>query len=421
MVTEKTKVKRKQWTKSLKVVVLTGIMLAMSGCYFLPKAEETLAPPLKEPMAVTYDTVDVKKDSLIQQITGRGSFESVSRSNIYFSLRGGYLKKIYVKDGDHVKKGDLLVELDTDSLKMQVKQQQAQVDLNEAIYNQMKSTGKLDIEAAKKQMDDIKKEYDDALSVPEAYSVKELEGMENGIEQQEIALKRLELSYGVDKHGKEGYALKQASATLEISKESLSEMQGELDKSLCVSPIDGVIVYTADVNIGDYIKTFQTLVRISDPKEVYLIYEEKDEDKSSQFKTGMKVSVTKESSAFDDEDKTYEGEVLSTPKDLLSEFGDGRITSTEIKNRQYDIVIRVKDFHGTAEMGDYYSVELVLQKRENAIVVPNRVITVNGERKYVSVLINGVRYERDVEIGIVAGTQTEIIKGLQVGEKVVIR
>jgi membrane fusion protein, macrolide-specific efflux system len=414
MVIEKMKVKRKQWIKSLQVVILTGIMLVMSGCYFLPEAEETLAPPLKEPPAITYDTMDVKKGSIMRQITGRGILESISRSDIYFNMRGGYLKNIYAKEGDEVKKGDLLVELDTDSLKVQIKQQLAQVEMNEGIYNKLKIIGKMDIESAKKQLADLNEEYTEALSVPDAYSTKELQTMENRIAQQEVTLRKLELSYGIDKLGNEGYELRQACATLEISKERLNEMQGELDKSQCFSPIDGVVVYRTDVGMGEHINTFQTLLRISNPDDVFLIYEEPDLDKNMLFKTGMKVNVEKDGNVF-------EGEVIMTRKDILGEFGEGKITAAESKNRQYDIVIKVKGIDGNAEMGDTYNVVLVLEKKENTIIVPNHVIISSGERKFVHVLIDGVRYERDVELGIVSGAESEIVKGLQVGEKVVVR
>ena len=414
MTMEKTKIYSKQLIKSLQAAILTGIMLVMTGCYFLPEAEEALAPPLKEAPAITYNTIEVRKGSIIQQIIGRGIFESISRSDIYFNMRGGYLKEIYAKEGDKVKKGDLLVELDTDSLKMQIKQQQGQVEMNEAIYKQLKAIGKMDIQYAKKQMDDLSKEYSGALSVPEAYSGKELESMENRVIQQEITLCKLELSYGVDKLGNEGYELKRALATLEMSKERLIELQEELDKSQCTSPIDGVVVYRADVSMGEFVNTFQTLLRISNPNDVYLVYEEKDPDKRNQFKTGMKVKV-------EGNIKVFEGEVIMTSKDLMGQFGEGEISSSELDNRKQDIVIKVNDFNGTAEMGDSYNVVLVLQQKENIIIVPNRVIIADNQRKYVYVLINGVRYERDVEVGIVSGAESEIVKGLQEGEKVVVR
>ncbi|MFW5684405.1 MAG: efflux transporter periplasmic adaptor subunit, partial [Spirochaetota bacterium] len=64
---------------------------------------------------------------------------------------------------------------------------------------------------------------------------------------------------------------------------------------------------------------------------------------------------------------------------------------------------------------------LVLAEREDVLVLPKRAVQRYATRRYVHVLVNGVRVERDVEIGLETATEVEIVRGLEEGEEVVLR
>src|SRR5690625_5768096 len=76
-----------------------------------------VAPPLVESAQVEYDIEEVKKGEIIKRLTGIANFVPVGNENLYFEQEGGRLKKIHVAQGDLVKKGDILIEIDSGNLR----------------------------------------------------------------------------------------------------------------------------------------------------------------------------------------------------------------------------------------------------------------------------------------------------------------
>jgi len=60
-----------------------------------------------------------------------------------------------------------------------------------------------------------------------------------------------------------------------------------------------------------------------------------------------------------------------------------------------------------------------IAKRENVLVVPNTALTKRNGENYVQVLENQQPIEKKVEIGLADGQHTEILSGLNEGEKVI--
>src|SRR3989338_4018368 len=79
---------------------------------------------------VTYQTEKVTKGNLIVTVSGSGTVASTNSSNITTEATG-VVTKIYVKDGDLVKTGDKIAELDLD-LEGQQKSSQAWVSYQSA-------------------------------------------------------------------------------------------------------------------------------------------------------------------------------------------------------------------------------------------------------------------------------------------------
>jgi len=98
-----------------KIILLTVILIvgyfSISKLFFNNKNQ------------ISYQTEEVSKGNLIVAVTGSGSVASTNSSNITTSATG-VVKNIYVKDGDVVKIGDKIAELELD-LEGQQKSSQA--------------------------------------------------------------------------------------------------------------------------------------------------------------------------------------------------------------------------------------------------------------------------------------------------------
>ena len=62
----------------------------------------------------------------------------------------------------------------------------------------------------------------------------------------------------------------------------------------------------------------------------------------------------------------------------------------------------------------------VVAVKENVVLVPRSAVTGTAGYYYVSVLEDGVKTERSVDIGIMSTSQVEILNGVSEGEEVIV-
>ena len=216
--------------KKLSLIVSFLMIAAFSGCqYILPKEEEPMAPPLVQPKDVVYTTVDVARGNIVNSIQGMGRVESVKMVDLYFESSGGRIKNINVKYGDKVKKGDVLLELDTGELDYQIQVAQLKYQEQQNDYNEHKS-----------HMSRIDRQN--------------------------------------------------AQIELQISQLGIDQLEKEKTDATLISPIDGSVVYITDANQGSSVDAYSTLVRIADPSVKMLEYE--DDSNRGFFQIGMTVQVS---------------------------------------------------------------------------------------------------------------------------------
>jgi membrane fusion protein, macrolide-specific efflux system len=330
------------------LLLLLTVMISsvLSGCYFFPKEEEVLAPPLKVPDQVTYETIEVRKGTIENTIRCTGTFASVSQKDLFYKERGGRLEELYVHFGDKVKKGEVIAQLETDTILSDIKLQEIELKKARIAYDTAKTC--LDIEGGSKT--------------------------------------DLEL----------------ADLNLQANQIKLDNLKTELDHTRLVSPIDGDVVYVTDVMLGEYINAHQTVVRVADPTKLQVKY---SDDKVSSFNLGTKVSIEIDS-------KQYVGKVVMTPADLPLDAND------EAKK---SVMISVENLPSDLQIGNSAYISLTLEKQDNVIVLPKQVVNNFVGRQFVNVLKNNIREERDIELGIQNDTEVEVVKGLEVGELIIVR
>lgn len=336
--------------KTLSLIVALLMIAMASGCqYILPKEEEPLPPPLVQPKDVVYTTVAVTRGDMVSSVQGVGRLESVRMVDVYFSAGGGRVKSINAKYGDSVKKGDVLLQLDTEDLDYRM------------------------------QVENLR-----------------LQQMENNYAVLEKAMKR----------ARDKTQLTNAKIDLDIEKLNIKQMEQQKSDATLIAPIDGSVVYVTTANQGSMVDAYTTLVRIADPSVKMLAYE--DDANRSQFQVGMKVQVT-----LNSDGTTSEGEVVSTPFER-DKFDDEKLAKM--------LFIKVPDdFLKNSQVGDEAKIVLVLAERKGVLKLPRNVVRTYLQRRYVQVLVNNVKVEKDVQVGLETPTESEIVSGLQEGDKVIVR
>lgn len=151
----------------------------------------------------------VRRDRITEKITYTGTLEAWAKINITPEV-GGKIARIHVNEGDRVAQGQLLAELETESIRLQLKQAEAAVAVAEANY--------ADALRNKERMDRLIKES--AVS--------------------EMQREKVDLAFEA------------ASAQLEQARASLNLARHALDVSLMKAPFAGVIA-SKNAEVGDVI------------------------------------------------------------------------------------------------------------------------------------------------------------------------
>ncbi len=217
--------------KKMAAVLSAGMLVSgLSGCALFPDEEETLAPPLKAPAAVTYTTVKAELGEIVDSVSVNGTFIATQSYDLSFGTRSGYLSELDVKAGEEVTEGQVLARLDSEELELQVKQQELALERAQIAYRMAKKAGGSSSDAAQLAWIDVES----------------------------------------------------AQLTLDRSRE-------ELDNLTITAPINGVVSYITPTTVGEYIKGRQTVVRVVDPSEVQV---QCTGDDVGEFQLGSDIIIT---------------------------------------------------------------------------------------------------------------------------------
>ncbi len=390
------------------------VPLLLSSCFLLPQEEEILAPPLAEPPPIRYRTEAVSRGSLQDTIRAFGSFVSGSQSDLFFDRRGGRLKTMHVAIGDEVSAGDLIADLYTDNVEAEIAQ--AELDLRRtelALARTREQNGDrftlefalADRDLAAMRLGQLREDLADELELAEVTGAEseQVRDLRRRIDEQEIVLRKAELSLERIRERETPISLELARIDVEAVRIRLERLREELEATKLYAPISGRVTWISrQAEEGEIVQAFQRIVRIADPTDLVFEYEGRD---ANEFSVGMECTITVG-------DAEYSGTVILTP------------TSVPFDQREeYEDTVHIRPASAIPEarLGTNATAQLILAEREDVLVLPKRAVQRYSTRRYVHVLVNGVRVERDVEVGLETATEVEIVRGLEEGEDVVLR
>lgn len=258
-------------------------------------------------------------------------------------------------------------------------------------------------QTASGRLEEILVEYGEIVEEGQILARLVTENLELQIRQQQIRVRKLELNLERKKlTGADRFELEMANLDLELAQISLDQLVNRLETSLLRSPMDGEVVYITSANEGDYIDAYRTMFQIADRSKFYLSYSGSN---LSEFRLGMEVTVLYE-------EEQYVGEVVMTPAQFPYDAPD---------SQRRQILFDVRGLPDTVTKGDTARVELILARSEDTLVIPRSQVQRYMGRKYVYVLEDGVREERNIETGIENAIEVEVTAGLEEGELIVLR
>ena len=194
-----------------------------------------------------------------------------------------------------------------------------------------------------------------------------------------------------------------AAAGLSLAKANLELARINLSESTIASPIDGVVT-AKHIDEGNLVAQGQCIVSLADIRTVKVLVAV-PERYGPQIEAGTPVRITVD--AFPG--RPFAAEVYSVYPALDEQTHTIRV---EIRLENDELLLRP---------GMFARVALVLDRRENVVVVPRDVVLGGKiDAPYVYVIEESVAYKRVVEIGLTEGARYEIASGLRPGENLVV-
>ena len=395
---------------ALTLAVLS-ITSTLSGCYFLPKEEEILEPPLKEPEAVTYKTHTVTEGVLERYLSGTGRVESTESEVLYYQSVSGRLKSINVKSGAEVKAGDLLVELDVGDLEYTIyKQEKAvrQAELTLEIAKKVEDPDPVALERAQINYDLAARDLENSRAqLTKTSGTDARKAVKETIYRQERNLRLMELALEEAKKPRETDPadIERAQISYDLAVAQLEQYQKQLEESRLYASMDGLVTFVAKIEPGDPVSTYYDLVKIAKADSLRITM---PADDTEDLYLGMEMEVT----FGGNKEESYTGRIVQLPSDVP-------ITASEEERKA--IKIDLDQFPEKTKIGDSVNVNVLLERKEGIITLPLRYVSTYSSRRYVRVLNEeGIPEERDVKLGSQNISTVEIVSGLEAGEVIVI-
>jgi len=388
---------------------------------------------------VSQQLIEVVRGDLIVSISGSGNLVVSDEANLAFGS-GGKIAKIYVAEGDKVRKGQSLARLDTGPLKLALAQAQAALDQAEYNLEQIEepfseddiNSAEAAVEAAEDYLEyvewmldkseDAVEDAEEALAEAKqgedpteiAAAEAALATAEAAVEQWRVEASRAEASLIAAEVQLEAMldapdegAVEAAEAQLEAAELAVTEAQKQLDEAVITAPFDGEVT-SVHAEEGDiYSPTGMPVIHLIDP-DTMEIEVEIDEIDIAEVEPGQKAIIEVDALPA----LQLEGEVASIS--LLSKKIGGLVL--------YEVTIGFDVPQGyNLKIGMSATADIILEERSGVLLVPDRAIQQDSQgNPIVKVIVNEEVEEIPVVIGISDGFDTEVVSGLSEGDVVVV-
>jgi HlyD family secretion protein len=386
---------RRWWVTALVVLAAVGLLAA-----FVYRREDPV--PVR--------TAVVEMGAIRSLVSTNGKIEPVNNFEAHSPIATS-VRHIYVKEGDKVKKGELLLVLDDADARTQTARAQTQLRLAMADLGAAERGGNqeeilsLDAQLVKAQTDRDSAQHNlDALKKLEqegAASAGEVREAENGLTRADAQLTFLQ------QKRKKRYSnaeLARVEAQHTEAQAALDAAQDVLSKSNVRAPFDG-IVYSLPAKQGGFVNSGDLLLQVADLRTV-LVRAFVDEPDVGRLAPGMPIEITWDAVPG----RIWRSSVNAIPSTvkLRGSRNVGETTSI-VDNRDLKLLPNIN-----------VGVTIIAAEHNNVLFVPREAVRTDDSTPYVLQIVGHELQRRDVQTSLSNLTQVEVTRGLAAKDVVAI-
>ncbi len=442
-------------------------------------------------------TVPTQRSTLIATVNAAGNIQAHEQLNLSFQV-AGQVSKINVGLGDKVKAGQVLAELDSTDLALQVRESEVALKIAQAKLAQVqRGPDPNDVAAAKARLDAARKGGPSAADIAAAQArlesaKKNLLDVQSGVDPVTKAKQALDKAKNdlwaaqIDRDGVAGKAsgYQLDSANLRVANAELAVQQAQQAYDAAVASQTNTPLAQAEAQVREAEAALAKLLNSTNPQDVVAaeasykkaiagptpedlaiaeanvetaqisLEQAKLKLKNAQLiapfdgtvtainiQRGQQIGANTNAISLADIDhldininmaevdlpKLQLGQEAQITLDALSgRTLTGKVTQIAAAGTlqqgvvNYPVTVALTEADPMVRPGMTANVNVIVERKDNVLVVPNRAIRTQGRQRFVTVAYQGQMIQVPVQTGMTSDSQTEILSGLKEGDEVVL-
>jgi HlyD family secretion protein len=355
----------------------------------------------------------VTRGDVARSVVATGKITPITQVEVK-SKASGIVEKLYVDINNVVHKGQPLAQLDEQEIQDQVAAQRAMLAASEANVSNFQAALEQDmVNAAAPELPMYKVTLDRNLEMVKEGLVPQ-QSLDNANRDYLAELNKRDAARA--QIGVDNAKLKQARAQVGQSEASLKQLEEQLGYTTIEAPMDGVVL-SRDVEIGDAVSSILVLgstatlvMTVGDTTEVY-VKGKVDEADIAHVYMGQPARIKVESFR----DRYFQGKVTK-----ISPMGVEKDNVTT-----FEVRVSINNPNGELKAQMTANAEILLDEHKGVLTVPENAVIYDSQKNTMVEIPDksqkdGVR-KIPVTVGLSNGSVTEVIRGLQEGEQVVLQ
>ncbi|MDV2503595.1 MAG: efflux RND transporter periplasmic adaptor subunit [bacterium] len=393
-------------------LVAAGVFLLAAGGWW---GLGLLSPA--PPATAENQIVPVKRRTLRRTVLATGTVKPMVGAEVKVGARlSGKVERLNVQVGDRVRKGQVIALIENEDLKAKVTQSRANLAAERARLAGLKAKAPKEIARAEAELAESDARRQHALLDLKRHRALLAEGITPretfDAKEKEMKVLEAQVRFGQEnlRFIRTRYAedLKLAAALVDQAAATLQEREINLSYATVRAPIGGVVASISTqegetVAAGLNAPTFVNIIDLA-RLEVHAFVDETDIGR---------ISVAQETTFTVDTfpDKPFRGHVTAIyPKALIV---DNVVT--------YEVILAITDsFENLLRPEMTTNVTIITEARPGILAIPRRAVKTTKGQHVVTVVADGARSPRPVELGVQDGAFVEVVSGLSEGEQVVV-
>ncbi len=344
----------------------------------------------------------VERGPIRSLISTNGKVEPVQNFESHAPL-ATTVKRILVKEGDHVRRGQLLLQLDDVDIRSQLARAGAQLKAAQADQSAVRSGGvQEDVLTTQTQLAKARSARDTAQRNLDSLQRLAQQGSASAgeVRQAQDALDRAQADANLlEQKQKKRYSTPETDkveASVAEAREAYRAAADALSKSNVRAPFDG-IVYALPAKEAAFVQTGDLLLQEADLNKV-LVRALVDEPDIARLAPGQKMDVTWDAVP----DRTWIGAVSSLPSTIKLSGARhiGEVTCV-LDNRDLKLLPNVS-----------VGVSIIVAQHESVLTVLREAVHMDDSKPYVYEVVDGTLKRRDLDVSLQNLTRVEVAHGL---------